>query len=215
MSFPSSKRAQASNERRLKIMITAEQLFGEHGCDAVSLNEINKAAGQRNTSALHYYFGSKDGLLEAIILTHYAEVEAQINEVLDTLESREKLSCRDIVAAMTQPFINKLDDERGVNYLRIMAQQLSVSSQWLDKGRLGREDVARERIFQLFKRERLTLPAAVAPVRMILYTTLLFHSLAAYSRFERNDISNPLGNKEMFSANLIDSLVGVFTPPLD
>lgn len=208
-----SKRAQASNQRRLQILVTAEQLFGERGIDAVSLNEINKAADQKNTSALHYHFGSKSGLLDAIVFEHYASVEEKINLALDTLEAQPALTCRDIVAAMTSPYVDKLDDNRGINYLRIMAQQFSVSTDWVAKGRLRRDDVARERIIKLFKRENLALPADVTEIRMVLYTTLLFHSLAAYSRFEQTNSRNPLGDKAKFTENLIDSLVGVLVPP--
>ena len=51
--------------RRQLLLQTAEALFARKGIDAVSLNEINKAARQRNTSAMHYHFGSKEGLVQA------------------------------------------------------------------------------------------------------------------------------------------------------
>lgn len=209
-----SPRAHAANLRRNLIISTAEQLFGQHGIDGVSLNEINKAAGQRNTSALHYHFGSKMGLLEAIMCEHYEGIEAKLNLALDKLEAKTDLEWRDIIAAITQPYIDKLDDERGVSYLRIMAQLLNVSTDFVVKGRIGREDVARHRIFQLFKREKLQLAKPVRDIRMILYSTLLFHSLAAYSRFQAAEQENPMGDKQLFSNNLVDSLVGVLNPPV-
>jgi len=190
-------------------MITAEKLFGQRGVDGVSLNEINKAAKQRNTSALHYHFGNKSGLLNAIMVEHYAGIETKINLALDKLEAQKSITCTEIVTAMTYPYIDKLAEQRGVFYLRIMAQQLSVSTDWVVKGCLGREDVARYRIFHLFKRENLTLPPQVQEIRMIFYTTLLFHSLAAYSRFEESIDKNPMGDKNTFTTNLVDSLVGV------
>jgi AcrR family transcriptional regulator len=214
MSQPQTKKVQAASLRRHKIMITAEQLFGQRGIDAVSLNEINKAAGQRNTSALHYHFGSKSGLLEAIMLEHYEGIEVKINLALDKLEAQKQLTCREIVAAMTAPYVDKLGDKRGIDYLRIMAQQLSISTDWVVKGRLGRGDTARYRIFQLFKRENFALPSQVREIRMVLYTTLLFHSLAAYSRFEQSSDNNPMGEKIPFMNNLVDSLVGVLLPPV-
>ena len=42
---------------------SAEQLFAAHGVDGVSLRQITREAGQRNTTALQYHFGSRDGLL--------------------------------------------------------------------------------------------------------------------------------------------------------
>ena len=49
------------------LISTAERLFAERGLEAVSLSEINRDAGQRNKSALHYHFGSRDGLLKALL----------------------------------------------------------------------------------------------------------------------------------------------------
>src|SRR3546814_19686067 len=49
-----------------RILQAAEDCFGEHGIDAVSLRQIAIAAGQGNTAAVQYHFGSKEGLLEAI-----------------------------------------------------------------------------------------------------------------------------------------------------
>ena len=45
---------------------TAERLFAEKGIDNVSLREINRAAGQKNVAALHYHFGTRESLLEAL-----------------------------------------------------------------------------------------------------------------------------------------------------
>src|SRR5687767_10346794 len=53
-------------ETRERLVEVAEQLFGDRGVGVVSLREINTAAGQRNTAALHYHFKSRAGLLAAI-----------------------------------------------------------------------------------------------------------------------------------------------------
>ena len=50
----------ASQQTREELILAAERLFSEFGIDAVSLRQINAAAGQRNSSAAHYQFGSKD-----------------------------------------------------------------------------------------------------------------------------------------------------------
>ena len=53
--------ARSAEATRAQLVATAEILFAARGLDAVSQNEITKAAGQRNASALHYHFGGKDG----------------------------------------------------------------------------------------------------------------------------------------------------------
>ena len=47
---------------RAWIVAAAERLFADIGIDATSLAEINKAAGQRNRSAVQYHFGDKEGV---------------------------------------------------------------------------------------------------------------------------------------------------------
>jgi AcrR family transcriptional regulator len=50
----------------LRLVVAAERLFALHGIDGVSLRQIATEAGSSNNSAVHYYFGSKKGLIEAI-----------------------------------------------------------------------------------------------------------------------------------------------------
>ena len=50
---------------RQRLMDASEQLFAEHGWNAVSIRTIVAAAGV-NLAALHYHFGSKEQLLAEI-----------------------------------------------------------------------------------------------------------------------------------------------------
>lgn len=47
-------------------MDAAERLFAERGIDAVSLRTINAEAGY-SEAALHYHFGTRDGLIRALL----------------------------------------------------------------------------------------------------------------------------------------------------
>lgn len=49
-----------------RLVIAAERLFALHGIDGVSLRQIAADAGSANNSAVHYHFGSKKGLIQAI-----------------------------------------------------------------------------------------------------------------------------------------------------
>src|SRR3954471_12119449 len=56
----------ATSASALRIVLAGERLFALHGIDGVSLRTIALAAGSSNNSAVHYYFGSKGGLIGAI-----------------------------------------------------------------------------------------------------------------------------------------------------
>jgi AcrR family transcriptional regulator len=101
----------------------AERLFAENGVGSVSIREINRAAGAA-PSAVHYHFGSKDSLLDAVLSQH--------NDVLDTVMAdagrwkagaAEPPVAVDIIRIMARPLVSVLlaDPVRGTRWLKIMA----------------------------------------------------------------------------------------------
>ena len=63
------------NENSLIILKTACKLFSQHGYDAVGVQEIIETSGFTKPT-LYHYFGSKEGLLKAI-LEHYLDLYHQ------------------------------------------------------------------------------------------------------------------------------------------
>ena len=61
------KEREGGTDTRLALILAAERIFSEEGISNTSLRRINQAAGQRNESAIHYYFGSREGLVAAIL----------------------------------------------------------------------------------------------------------------------------------------------------
>jgi AcrR family transcriptional regulator len=55
------------NDTQEKILDTAERLLGEQGYAATSLRQIINTAGV-NLAAVHYHFGSKEDLLDAVVM---------------------------------------------------------------------------------------------------------------------------------------------------
>ncbi|MFF2324951.1 MULTISPECIES: TetR/AcrR family transcriptional regulator [unclassified Streptomyces] len=60
-------------------MTAAERLFAEQGLVAVSNRQISEAAGLGNNTAVSYHFGSKSGLVRAIMRDH-ADATERIRE---------------------------------------------------------------------------------------------------------------------------------------
>jgi TetR/AcrR family transcriptional regulator len=93
---------------KAQILGTAEQLFTDHGYAATSIRNIADTAGV-NPALVHYYFGNKHALLEAV-LKHSLEPMVR---ALASLKSSESASVEDIVAllipmAATHPNIPRL-----------------------------------------------------------------------------------------------------------
>jgi AcrR family transcriptional regulator len=51
-----------------QLVLTAERLFAIHGIASVSLRQIAAESGAANNSAVQYHFGSKDRLIDAILV---------------------------------------------------------------------------------------------------------------------------------------------------
>jgi len=74
---------------RERLILVAIKLFAEKGVEAVSMRTINAAAGTKNKSAVHYHFGNKAGILEAIFTWFTDTVEPVITDLWEHVLQRE------------------------------------------------------------------------------------------------------------------------------
>lgn len=110
---------------REALIAVAERLFAERGVDAVTVRDVVKAAGQRNSSAVQYHFDNKAGLLQAILDPHQARLDARRTEMLDELGERPTLD--ELIEILVLPLASLLDNESGRHYIRIRAQLVSAA----------------------------------------------------------------------------------------
>jgi AcrR family transcriptional regulator len=87
------------NETREKILDTAERLIGEQGYAATSLRHIIAEAGV-NLAAVHYHFGSKEELLDAVVQRRAATVNGLRLARLDALERSAGEAPLEVVAIL-------------------------------------------------------------------------------------------------------------------
>jgi AcrR family transcriptional regulator len=110
----------------MSLIRAAERLFADRGFETVSLREITRAAGQRNTNALQYHFASRDGLLREVLGRHTRDVSTRRNALLDQYEMVGQSDLRLLVSALVLPLVAKLDDpDGGPAFLQIAAELLS------------------------------------------------------------------------------------------
>lgn len=86
---------------REQMIDAAERLAAAKGLAAISLREVQTAAGQRNKSAAQYHFGSKEGLVEAVVASRMGAIGARRRQMLDGLDDAP--SRRDLVAVLVVP----------------------------------------------------------------------------------------------------------------
>lgn len=69
------------SQKKIHILQVAERLFSENGFDGTSIRAISKEAGI-NIAMISYYFGSKEKLLEELILYRASDIRVHIENIL-------------------------------------------------------------------------------------------------------------------------------------
>lgn len=109
-----------------KILTAAGELFSQQQITMVSQRQILQAAGQRNTSAIQYHFGSREGLLRAVFERGVGRIDARRNQIVDELEASGKQPVvGDYINALVRPLCEqRCDGESGIQTLRFLDQVL-------------------------------------------------------------------------------------------
>jgi AcrR family transcriptional regulator len=183
----------------------AERLIAEQGIAACSLREVQALAGQRNKSAAHYHFGSHDGLVEAIVETRMAPVNAQRLAMIEQLDARGRgHDLRSLVEVLVDPLADATLGRPGSAYARFLAQVLADPKTSAIVGRhLQAESfrIARQRLAAQLD----GVPDELRSVRIERAVGLVIISLAAWE-----DTSGSPARV----ADLVDACVAVLRTPL-
>ena len=121
----------AAVDTRDRLIAAAEELFAANGIEAVSLREIVRASGARNTTALQYHFGDRAGLVRAVLEKHHLDVDTRRHAMLDAYEADGEPDLWALAHALVQPLAVKLGDG-GSAYLQIMAELMNRPQPVLD-----------------------------------------------------------------------------------
>jgi AcrR family transcriptional regulator len=202
------KASVAGQDTRARLITAAERLFAERGVDGVSLNEINRDAGQRNASALQYHFGDRAGLLKAIMDKHGPDVDARRDVLLQQYLDAGQADLRALAAALVLPVAAKLSDaDGGREFLRIFAELVNRPDPQFDV--LMNEAIGvgiltwRECVDPLLSRESVEI----------------FHTRFAAIRFTHVELAaraaaRPRADDRLFTSRLIDLVAAVLATPV-
>lgn len=106
----------------------AEQLFARHGIQGTPTRRIVEAAGQRNASAVSYHFGSRDGLLRALLARRGGPVDDQRGQQRARLGADP--SVVELVGCLIVPYADLLATVEGRAHVRIVAQLRGRFAAW-------------------------------------------------------------------------------------
>jgi AcrR family transcriptional regulator len=112
---------------RANLLDTAELLWGTRGVRAVSLREIRLASGARNSAAIQFHFGDREGLIDALIERHMpriAEIQERIYDqmIADGREHDER-SLVEVLVRPSAEYMARGPSERS--WVKIISDLLS------------------------------------------------------------------------------------------
>lgn len=167
-----------STGARMRMIATAERIVAERGLSAMSLRTVQQESGQRNKSAPQYHFGSRDGLIEAVVVTRMSAVNGRRRELLDQVDGEPT---RALVEALVLPLAEQTVLRPTSHWARFVVQAGSDPSV---------ADVVRRRVEGEPFRELVTrlshdvagVPDALRVSRVERAVGLVFLALAAMER---------------------------------
>lgn len=173
--------ASSQLDTRHSLTLAALELMAERGLDAVSMRTINQAAGTRNASAVHYYFGNREGMLRAITTFIASELDTWRADALAELEHRtEPPTNAEVLWAAFRPYA-KLYSERpyGRNALRFLARvQHERPAARAFSERTEGPGAIHPRLVALLQRANPTWEEGLASGRYFLFWTLMVQGFA-------------------------------------
>jgi AcrR family transcriptional regulator len=205
--------ARDAAKTREQLLRAGERLFARHGVNGVSVREITELAQQRNASAIHYHFGSRDGLLRAISDKHLEPQNRERSAMLDRLEADGRASdVRALVETIVVPMTHGLATPDGRDYLRIVPQLLEHAGVRAIRSGKGAPEYTRNLDLISDCLAHAGLPEAVRRERIATVLTMITGALGDRARdLERG--RTVLLDDDMFVANLIDMAVAALTVP--
>jgi len=197
--------ARDATRTRSRLLRAGEQRFARDGVSGARMSDVVRDAGQANDSAVGYHFGSRQGLLEAIVAKHLTAMDER-----RTVPPRGA-STRALVDAIVVPTADLLATDEGRDFLRIMEQLADWSG--LASGEPAkplRGTVIGTQLEALTRRlgERIGMP--LSRERVGLLVIFLTGALAARARSVEQGSRQRMAH-ERFVDHLVDVLTGGLT----
>jgi AcrR family transcriptional regulator len=208
---PLAGAAPAATEDRL--LEVAERLIAERGVDGVSVRSVTAEAGA-NVAAIHYHFGSKAALVEAILARRIPEVTARRTGLLDALEaSPGPPSLRAIAEAFVRPLAAMWGSEATRCYPAFLAAVFRAGPGYRELGEAPFRP-SFERIDALLAAALPDTPIAVRRMRFGLLVETAIVALAGLDERRRafTGVGETVTDADLVD-HVVDALAGLLAGP--
>lgn len=105
-----------------RMIDAAERLVAERGLAALTVQAVQDAAGQRNKSAVHYHFGGRQGLVNALVATRMAPTNERRTAMLLALDAEP--TTRELVEVLVVPLVESVLGRDPSHWARFLVQAI-------------------------------------------------------------------------------------------
>jgi AcrR family transcriptional regulator len=207
-----------ASRTREKLIDEAARAFATHGVFGASLIDITRRAGQRNRGALHYHFGSRTGVLCAVLERHVDFLARREGELLEIALTRPATDVESVVEAIVRPATELAESGwRGRCFLVILAELVEEDPDDLDA------DIADAltrtggyAVYDLLAERMATVRPEVRAERFALATGFILRAVADRARVlgRRGRRGRPQLEHDEFVANLVAMVAAGMSAPL-
>jgi TetR/AcrR family transcriptional regulator, regulator of cefoperazone and chloramphenicol sensitivity len=206
-------RSARGKETRQQIVLAAADLFAERGVDAVQVAEILERAEQHNASAIQYHFGSREGLIIAVLEPRpdvRGPMDGQREAMLDELLIRRgSATLVEAVECLVRPSLLTLRSHEGRSFIRVAAQ---VTRDLPVTDRVQPRMSSEPRAMALMAMRMPEMPEPIRDERLAIAFTLLVEVLANRAREIEHGVTPHLDDAT-FENELVAMTVGLLTAP--
>ncbi len=202
-----------ADETRRRLIAAATRGFAEHGVHTASLLDITRQAGQRNRGAVHYHFGSRTGVLAAVLEQFAEQIAARERELLALARARPDDDIASVVRALVLPALELAElGSQGRYYLMVVAELMEDDPESMDPDVMAAlERTGTWETYYLLESRVPPMPDDVRAERLSLVSTFILHTIAGRGRAGERDHGRPQLDGEPFAENLVAMVVGMLT----
>jgi AcrR family transcriptional regulator len=196
------------------LLDAAARLFAQRGIDNVSIAEIVRTANQRNASAVHYHFGSRDEILRAVLARHVPAIADRRRQLLERARSKPARDVRSAAEAVVRPVTEFAQGGwREWAYLQIGSELTGTVDRVTPEIRELLKQTAGYEAWELLRERCPKIPADLWRARQEICIVFIGRAAADRARTLDGGDRHDIESDDRFVDNLVDMVIGAMTAP--